>query len=329
MISVNQGAESLLLEVKQKADYLDVKVETLKNGATIFDFSKVNLEGAINLAKICMGNVCRINLAPAKAHIVAQSGPIELEMLEVETMEPIISCMASQYAGWNVKVKIIDANGEEKTKYKCMGSGPARALAITEKELFEKLKYKDEYNAAVLVLEASKRPDEDVADYIAKKCKVAVNRVYLAYAPTACLAGSVQIAGRIVETSIHKFLELGMPPEWIKYGTGVCPIAPVADDDFKAMGWTNDCIIFAGNVTLKVEVPESDEGKLRDLIKKCPSTASKSYGKPFAKIFKEAGGDFYKIDPGVFAPARITVINIITNNIFTEGDLNPTALDFS
>jgi methenyltetrahydromethanopterin cyclohydrolase len=273
--------------------------------------------------------LCRINLAPAKANLNLKSGSVELEMLEVETYEPIISCMASQYAGWNVKVKITDANGEEKTKYKCMGSGPARALAITEKELFEKLKYKDEYNAAVLVLESSKRPDEDVADYIAKKCKVAPNRTYLAYAPTASLAGSVQIAGRIVETSIHKFLELGMPPEWIKYGIGICPIAPVAEDDFKAMGWTNDCIIFAGNVTLKVEVPESDEGKLRDLVKKCPSNASKSYGKPFAQIFKDAGGDFYKIDPGVFAPARITVINLVTGNIFIEGDLNPTALDFS
>ncbi|MCP4764271.1 MAG: methenyltetrahydromethanopterin cyclohydrolase, partial [archaeon] len=241
----------------------------------------------------------------------------------------VISCMGSQYAGWNVKVKKIKENGEKKTYYKSMGSGPARAKVLKKEELFEEINYKDEFTSVVLVLENSKRPNEGVADYVAGKCGVKPENVYLCYAPTACLAGSVQIAARIVETSLHKFLEIGLNPEWIVSGIGTCPIAPVAPDDFKAMGWTNDCIIFAGDVTLKMNVSAVDEPKLIELIKKCPSTTSPSYGKPFFQVYTEAGGDFFKIDAGMFAPAKITVINQVTGNSFTEGKLNPNILDFS
>lgn len=327
--SVNEGAETLILNFIDKCDIMDIKLEKLSNGARIFDFSHANTDGCILLGKICMGNLASIELAPAKARIEAHSGTIDLDMLEVETLHPIISCMGSQYAGWNVKVKKINDKGEKKTYFKCMGSGPARALVRSEKELYEKIQYEDNYSSAILILETSKKPDEGVAEYIATKCGIKPENVYLFYAPTASLAGSIQIAARIVETSIHKFMELGIDPKWIVSGKGICPIAPVAEDDFKAMGWTNDCIIFTGNVTLNVDVPTADESKLIDLLKKCPSTSSPSYGKPFGKVFEEAGGDFYNIDPGMFAPARVTVINRITGHIFTEGDLNPSILDFS
>ena len=327
--SVNELAKNLVTEIINKAEVLGVKIEKLSNGAMVLNFKDANADGAIYLSKVCMGDLCTINQSTVKARINASSGTVELEMLEVETLSPIISCMGSQYAGWNVKVKKINENGKKKTYFKCMGSGPARAIARGETELYEKICYKDNFNAAIIVLETSQAPDEGVAEYIAKKCKIDVANVYLLYAPTACLTGSIQIAARIVETSIHKFLEIGLNPKWLVSGQGNCPVAPVADDDFKAMGWTNDCIILTGNVTLQMDVSVEDEPKLIELIKKCPSNTSSSYGKPFAKIFEEAGGDFFKIDPHMFAPAKITVINRITGNIFSEGELNPEILDFS
>lgn len=328
-ISVNKNAESLILNFEKKCDIFGINFEKLSNGAKIFDFSKANLEGSMYLARVCMADMAQISTAPAKGRINARSGTVDLELIEVNTLSPVISCMVSQYAGWNVKVKKINDKGEKKTYFKAMCSGPARALSRVEKELYEKLNYKDDYTSAVLVMETSKKPDDGVAEYIAKKCGVKTENIYLLYAPTSCLAGSVQISARIVETSLHKFFELGINPEWIVSGTGACPIAPVAEDDFKAMGWTNDCIIFAGSVTLNMDVPESEEKKLIELIKKCPSSTSKTYGKPFAQVYQEAGGDFSKIDPGMFAPAKITVINRVTGNIFTEGDLNLDILDFS
>src|SRR5256886_5629412 len=44
---------------------------------------------------------------------------------------PAVSCMASQYAGWAIQVD----------KYFAMGSGPLRAHARVERELFAKLGY--------------------------------------------------------------------------------------------------------------------------------------------------------------------------------------------
>ena len=41
----------------------------------------------------------------------------------------------------------------------------------------------------------------------------------------------------------------------------------------------------------------------KELVNKAPSINSKDYGKPFLDIFLNAGKDFYKIDPGLFAPA--------------------------
>jgi methenyltetrahydromethanopterin cyclohydrolase len=124
-------------------------------------------------------------------------------------------------------------------------------------------------------------------------------------------------------------MELGIDLKWIKSGFGTCPIAPVSKNEMKAMGVTNDCIMFTGNVTLTMDIPENEEKKFYQLLKKTPSNASPSYGKPFLQTLRDAGGDFYKIDAGLFAPARITVINRITDTIVTEGDLNPEKLDFS
>jgi methenyltetrahydromethanopterin cyclohydrolase len=61
-------------------------------------------------------------------------------------------------------------------------------------------------------------------------------------------------------------------------------------------------------------------------VQKAPSNASSSYGKPFIEIFKEANYDFYKIDPNLFAPAKIVISNAKTGNTFKNGEINSEAL---
>jgi len=58
------------------------------------------------------------------------------------------------------------------------------------------------------------------------------------------------------------------------------------------------------------------------LVDQASSSASKSYGRPFLQIFKEANYDFYKIDPGLFAPAVLLVNNVKTGRTFKAGKLN-------
>ncbi|MFX0094441.1 MAG: methenyltetrahydromethanopterin cyclohydrolase, partial [Candidatus Hodarchaeota archaeon] len=67
------------------------------------------------------------------------------------------------------------------------------------------------------------------------------------------------------------------------------------------------------------------------IVKRAPSSASRMIqeAKELAKksprfldIFKEAGLDFYEIDPNIFAPAIVVVNNMRTGNIFRAGNLD-------
>jgi len=88
----------------------------------------------------------------------------------------------------------------------------------------------------------------------------------------------------------------------------------------QAMGRTNDAIMYAGVAYYTASYDDDEE--LRKLVEKAPSSASKSYGKPFIEIFKEASYDFYKIDPGLFAPAVLVVNNAKTGSTFKAGKID-------
>src|SRR6185312_799505 len=101
--------------------------------------------------------------------------------VQVWTDYPWQACMASQYAGWAVQVG----------KYFAMASGPLRAHARVEKELFDKLGDAEQAEHAVLVLEGRTLPTDDVARWIAGKSGLDPSRLTFAIAPTASLYGGV------------------------------------------------------------------------------------------------------------------------------------------
>ncbi len=90
-----------------------------------------------------------------------------------------------------------------------MGSGPMRAAAGKE-ALFDAIGYREQPEFAVGVLETRKMPPDDVCQELAKACGVAPERLTLLAAPTASLAGTVQVVARSVETALHKLFELGL-----------------------------------------------------------------------------------------------------------------------
>src|SRR5439155_1557172 len=71
-------------------------------------------------------------------------------------------------------------------------------------------------------------------------------------APTASLAGGVQIAARILETGLHKMDTLGFDLKKIVSGIGTAPLPPVAKNDLRAIGRTNDCILYGGQARYTV-----------------------------------------------------------------------------
>ena len=235
----------------------------------------------------------------------------------VHSSNPVVACLGSQYAGWTIS--------DEASGFFALGSGPARALSRVE-DLYKELGYVDHHNAAALVIEGDKAPPSSVALTVAAACGIPAANLSILFAPTGSLAGTVQIAARVLEVSLHKAHALHFPLENIVDGYGVAPIAPPIPDFVKAMGRTNDAIIYGGRIQLFVRGSDDAAKKLADEL---PSSTSSSYGKPFAETFAEVNGDFYKIDAMLFSPALVTVSNLDTGSSFMAGKLAPEIVEKS
>jgi len=299
-------------EVIDKKDALRVAVHTLSNGARVIDFGCQTLggiEAGKALATVCLGTRASLQLGAANPSI--WEGP----QVIVSTDAPVEACMASQYAGWKIA----------KGKYFAMGSGPMRAKRGNESVL-ERYRLTDDSEQAIGVLESDSLPTEEVTDLIAIECNVSPKDVVLCVAPTSSIAGVIQVVARSIETSLHKLFELGFDLLQVQAGFGSAPLPPVAKDFVQGIGRTNDAILYGGHVTLWVNA--SDEELVR-LGPKVPSETSKDFGRPFAKTFKEYEYDFYKVDPGLFAPAVLTLVNLRTGKSYRYGRFSPGVLQES
>jgi methenyltetrahydromethanopterin cyclohydrolase len=312
-LRMNERAMELVDAMVEEAGLLRVRSHTLENGARIID-AGVETDGGygagLALSEICMGGLGDI------AYTTVQIGPQAWPGVLVSTDHPAVSCMASQYAGWAVSVD----------KFFAMGSGPLRAHARVEKELFEKLDYTEEAKHGVLVLEGRVLPDAAVAAWVAEKARLKPAQLSFVVAPTASLAGGVQISARILETGLHKMETLGFDVRRVVSGYGAAPIPPVAKNDLKAIGRTNDCILYGGQAHYTLRAADDE---LAELASKVPATASRDYGTPFYDIFQKYNGDFYKIDPLLFSPAEVWLTSAETGRTFHAGHLNPEILEAS
>ena len=310
-LGVNERAWALADRCVERAAELRIGVHRLESGARVID-AGINSPGGfaagLVLAELCMGGLGHVEYAPLT--IAGDSWP----GVQVWTDHPAESCMASQYAGW-----AIAPDG-----YFAMGSGPLRAKARVEKELFEKLRY-SEADAArgVLVLEGRTMPTDSVATWVAAKAGVAPDAITFAIAPTASIAGGVQVVARVIETGLHKMDVLGFDVTRVVSAMGTAPLPPTAKNDLRAIGRTNDCVLYGGTARYTIRA-EDDE--LAALAEKLPASASRDYGRPFYEIFKRYDNDFYKIDPMLFSPAEAFLTSATTGRTFRAGRLNPEVL---
>ncbi|TFG01025.1 MAG: methenyltetrahydromethanopterin cyclohydrolase [Promethearchaeota archaeon] len=315
-VKVNSLARNIVNKIIENKEYYGAEIKKLENGATVIGMKKGTWEGGRLVGEICMGGLGTVDFT----HFTIDNHYIPA--VNVYTSYPIISCMASQLAGWSVKIKKkVEKDGEIKKKkvFDSLGSGPARAKSKVEK-LFEEIDYQDDSDCAVIVFETSKAPNEEVMGLVADKCGVDTSETYAVYAPTACLTGSIQVAARIVETGIHKLHEIKFPLEVLQDGFGTTTIAPIAKDDLGAMGRTNDSLIAGGMTYYTIKADKEEEQELFELIRKDgPANTSSSYGDPFLKTFKDVNYKFYDIDPGLFAPATYTINNLKTGHSISAG----------
>ena len=303
MISINQLTEPIVQEMIHRQSELEISSHTLENKATVIDCG-INVRGSYQAGLMyvmaCLGGLATAGITTG--HIKG----IPFPFLNLTIQHPTVACLGSQKAGW-----IINSGG-----YSAMASGPARALALKPKKTYSSIGYSDVSETAVIALESGKFPDMDTIEYIAGKCGIEPSGLTVLIAPINSLVGSIQISGRVVTMLLHSLEEKGSDLSLIRHATGCSPIAPVKKNKMEAMGTTNDCNIYYGSVCLTTE-------RYDPVYEKLISQSSPDYGRPFYRLFKEAGYDFLKIDSELaFSPAEITVNDCSTGEVFSFGSLN-------
>jgi methenyltetrahydromethanopterin cyclohydrolase len=316
---LNERAGRLVDALCADAEALRVTVIRDKStaGATLVDCgvnTRGSLEAGVRLAEICMSGLGRVDVCHRVGDI--WDGPA----VAVRTDAPVAACLASQYAGWQFLHE----------GYFAMGSGPMRAMAAKE-TLFERIGHTEQATRAVGVLEAAKLPGAGTIQHIAGEVGVAAQRLALLVAPTASIAGTVQIVARSVETTLHKLFELDFDVSRVVSAFGVAPQPPVAADDLTGVGRTNDAILYGGKVTLwlaggshgNLTGEKLSDDEITEIGPQVPSSESADHGEPFAKIFRRYDGDFYKIDPHLFSPAEVALVNLDSGHAFHYGTCLP------
>jgi methenyltetrahydromethanopterin cyclohydrolase len=314
--SVNGLAAPLVEALVADAAALRLAVSQEKGGPRLIDVGAGalgSIEAGRRIAEICLGGLGQVAVGPA--------GPIGRWPFSifVKTVDPLLACLGSQYAGWSLKSEAEDSS------FFALGSGPGRAAAAVE-SLFGELGYRDVSDRIVLVLESETAPPPDVVNRVAQDANVSPDAITFIYAPTQSLAGSTQVVARVLEVALHKVHALGFPLERIVDGLGSAPLAPPTPDFVQAMGRTNDAIIYGGQVHLFVRGADTDA---RHLAEALPSTTSRDYGAPFGEIFARLKGDFYAIDSHLFSPAEVIVTAIDSGRSYRGGQLAPDLVDAS
>ncbi len=308
-MSLNRRALWVVETLLARADERKVAVHSIEGGGRYIDcgiLARGGLSAGLELARVCLGDLAQVAIVPGEV------GGRAASVIQVTTDHPVHACLAGQYAGWALKDGKVFA----------MGSGPMRAAAGTE-AIYDVIGFRETADAVVGVLEARKPPTPAIVAKIASACRVQPADVTLLVAPTASLAGGVQIVARSVETALHKLAELKFDLSRIVAAHGTAPLPPVAANDLAAIGRTNDAILYGARVILAVT---GDDPGLESIGPEVPSSSSRDYGEPFAAIFARYNHDFYAVDPHLFSPAEVVFHNIETGTTQAFGRVNPDVL---
>ena len=306
-LSPNRQAFPLIKEFISRSEQLQIKVHE-QNGVTVIDCG-VHVEGGWE-AGILFAAVCLGGLAQVKLHWLDFDG-LRWPSVEVVTDHPIRACMASQYAGWPIKIG----------PGLIMGSGPACAI-VHKGNLFRMLGYEDHSEMAIICLEGRGLPSAEVIEHILEECHCDRSNLTILVAPTASQVGSVQVAARALETGLFKLRRLGYDLGKIVSGWGVCPIPPVARDTLNGLGRTNDAISYGSSVLYNLR--DKDE-LLEDVVKQVPSCTTRKYGRAYMDV-QATHQNFFNLDPDQFTPAEIWLSNLNSGRSFHAGVLRPDIL---
>src|SRR5262245_24791625 len=175
--SLNRTVRPALAHLLDHAASLRIRVERPPEGYRLVD-AGIDCVGGIEagrqIAEICMAGLGQVSLSGG--------GPFKHWpwMLNVHSASPVIACLGSQLAGWQLVA------GEGEDAYYALASGPARSIARKE-SLFDDLGYHDAADTTCLVLEVDRRPPAALIDQIIEACGIAASKLTLILTPTRSL----------------------------------------------------------------------------------------------------------------------------------------------
>ena len=184
-LSVNELAAPVLARLREAADRLRVAVSRDTRGVTLIDAGiavQGSVEAGLLTAEICMGGLGDVRL-------VSDGREGWPSWLQVHSSQPVLACLASQYAGWSLAASKEETGAK---KFFALGSGPARALACKE-DLYTELGYRDNAKQGVIVLEVDRPPPTVVIDKLLRDCALVPEGLTIVLTPTTSLAGTTQV----------------------------------------------------------------------------------------------------------------------------------------
>jgi len=306
-ISLNEQVLPFVEELLENRQQLKVKVLTI-NEATVIDCG-LEVEGSIEagllFTQITLGGLARVQLL-----LPAEGEEAPLLKMQVTTSHPVLATLGCQAASWNINKK----------GFFGMASGPGRILAQKPSKVFELIEFREESQKAVLCIETSTYPPDEVIDYLAKKCRVKNENLFLLLVKTASLVEYLQMAARAVELGMFRLVEqLKYPKERIRHAVGVGIIPPVIAEEEASNDRINNALIYGTQLYLIIQSEPSDD--LAALSMQMISKASKNYGKRFLEAFKEAGESFEQFDLSLLAPTEVIINDCRTGQLHHAGKL--------
>jgi methenyltetrahydromethanopterin cyclohydrolase len=305
MFSINESVTPYIDELLGREEELGIRSYYLENQSTVIDLgveARGSLGAGMLATGIALGGLGKVTLVP---------GIIDgfyLQFAQVWVDSPAIACLCSQMPGWKIKTE--DFSG--------MAFGPARAIAQKPKNVFAAVDYADDSETAVVLLWSQKLPTAKDMEYIAKQCSTDAECVVALVARQNSIAGSIINSARAVEWAMARLLQLGYDVREVASASSAVPVAPLMADNQDYAIASMDSIAYYGMAALYT-------AGANDLFKGATSESSKSYGKGFRALLKDAQGDIARVDPAIFAPARL-MVNGCDGTLNAYGRLDPAML---
>lgn len=302
MFSINENVTGYVDELLNREEELGIKSHFLENQSTVIDCG-IEVQGSIGAgllyATIAMGGLGRVTMVPGIID------GLYLQFAQTWIDQPAIACLGSQKPAWKLK-----SEGFTGTAF-----GPARASAQKPKALYQAINYSDDAETAVINIEATALPTEKDLDSIAKQCSTDPECVVALVAPPGSLAGTIMSSTRAVEWALNRLFQLDYDTSCITSASSAVPIVPVYPGEQEYLGTAQDAIAYYGMVSLYAK-------EASEIFRNVTPDTSKNYGKSFKALLKEAQGDYSKVDPTMFGPAKL-MVNGRDGSLKAYGKLDP------